>query len=113
MPFVRTIDEADNGPVLETSGFRGAGDAPWWDADSMLPKLPTYAFFVQRALHEVYDLPHNTTGAPVWSNRLRKAIESAGPVEFESIPVVIHDDPEPAEVREDFSLVHVLTEVKA
>lgn len=112
MPYVLTIDEADHGPVLETNGFRGSGDCPWWDPDSMLAKIPSYVILVQRALRSVYDLAPNTVAAPIWSHRLRKAIESAGPVELESVPVVIHDDPEPTEVREDFSLVHVMTEVK-
>ena len=112
MPFVMTLDETDPSPGLETAGFRGSGDSPWWDEGSMLPKLPSYVIFVQRALHSVNDLPENPVAAPIWSARLRKAIEGAGPVELESVPVVIHDKPEPTEAREDFSLVHVLTEVR-
>ena len=111
MPFVLTIDEADEGPVLETQGFRGSSDSPWWDAESMLAKLPPYVILVQRALREVNDLPRSTVGAPIWSTRLRAAIESAGPVELESVPVVIHDHVEPTDVRDDYTLVHVLTEV--
>jgi hypothetical protein len=112
MPFVLTLDQSDRGPLLETARFRGSGDAPWWDPDSMLAKLPPYVIFVQRALHSVHDLPPNSAAAPVWSHRLRKAIESAGPVELESVPVEIHDDYEFTEIRKDFSLVHVMTEVK-
>jgi hypothetical protein len=112
MPFVLTIDEADEGPVLETNGFRGSSDSPWWDVGSMLTKLPPYAIFVQKALEAVNDLPRSTVAAPIWSTRLRKAIEAAGRCELESIPVVIHDHVEPTEVRDDFSLVHVLTEVQ-
>lgn len=111
MPFVLTIDETDEGPVLETPGFRGSSDSPWWDPGSMLAKLPSYVILVQPALGEVNDLPRSTVGAPIWSARLRAAIESAGPVELESVPVVIHDHLEPTAVRDDYTLVHVLTEV--
>jgi hypothetical protein len=111
MPFVLTNDETDEGPVLETHGFRGSSDSPWWDPGSMLPKIPSYVILVQRALREVNDLPRSTVAAPIWSTRLRQAIESAGPVDLEIVPAVIHDAPEPTEVREDYSLVHVLTEV--